>query len=224
MIQKLTKHAALCAAIACSAIAGGAAAGIALAAIPADNGTISACYSKNTGAVRIIDAEAGDVCQSQKENSISWQQSGVASGPDVHVKTLTTPVSETDQNTLILNAPGLGIFAQDRCYDNGPTLGRENVLRYTNTTPYTLTVSGGLFDVTGPVAPGASVTMHVPTLHTTEPYSNTTVVKNMTMVANAGSATPLPVGTVTLSTSYVDSTPGTAVSCTVWVRAEVTAN
>jgi hypothetical protein len=43
----------------------------AYAEIPGGDGTIAACYGKNSGAVRVIDAEAGNQCL-PSENALSW--------------------------------------------------------------------------------------------------------------------------------------------------------
>ena len=43
----------------------------AYAAIPGGGGTVAACYGKNSGAVRVIDAEAGAQCL-PSENALSW--------------------------------------------------------------------------------------------------------------------------------------------------------
>jgi hypothetical protein len=48
--------------------------GIAYAAIPAANGTITACYKAN-GSLRLIDAEAGQACSST-EQALLWNQTG----------------------------------------------------------------------------------------------------------------------------------------------------
>jgi hypothetical protein len=49
--------------------------GIAYATIPGSTGTISGCYEKRTGIVRVIDSDAGAKCASY-EASISWNQQG----------------------------------------------------------------------------------------------------------------------------------------------------
>ena len=43
----------------------------AYAAIPGGGGTIAACYGRNSGAVRVIDAEAGKQCL-PSENALTW--------------------------------------------------------------------------------------------------------------------------------------------------------
>src|SRR5215207_8333049 len=47
-----------------------AASGAAVAAIPS-NGTISACYAKNSGALRVIDT--GQTCSTSKEVPLAWK-------------------------------------------------------------------------------------------------------------------------------------------------------
>ena len=51
-------------------------AAISLGAIPGASGTISGCYSKSNGALRVIDTESGAACASNKENALSWNQQG----------------------------------------------------------------------------------------------------------------------------------------------------
>ena len=51
-------------------------AAVAYAAIPASNGVISACISKNTGNLRAIDAEKGQICASN-EQTLTWNQQGL---------------------------------------------------------------------------------------------------------------------------------------------------
>jgi hypothetical protein len=55
--------------------------GIAAAAIP-DSGTgvITACYQKQRGMLRVIDAEAGDSCRNS-EQQLSWNQQGPQGPP-----------------------------------------------------------------------------------------------------------------------------------------------
>ena len=48
---------------------------VALAAIPGAGGVISGCYDAKTGALRVIDAQAGKTC-SKLEAQISWNQIG----------------------------------------------------------------------------------------------------------------------------------------------------
>jgi hypothetical protein len=49
--------------------------GVAAAAIPGGNGTVSGCYNTSTGALRVIDREAGATCAAG-ETAISWSQRG----------------------------------------------------------------------------------------------------------------------------------------------------
>jgi hypothetical protein len=49
--------------------------GVAWAAIPATNGTITGCINPTTGAIRVIDAQAGQRCSSF-ERSVTWNQQG----------------------------------------------------------------------------------------------------------------------------------------------------
>ena len=49
--------------------------GVAYAAIPGSDGVISGCRDAKTGALRVIDAEAGEVCGG-KEAALNWNQTG----------------------------------------------------------------------------------------------------------------------------------------------------
>src|SRR5918996_4408039 len=50
--------------------------GVAIASIPSSSGTISACYAKSNGVLRVIDAEASGSCEANKELLLSWNQQG----------------------------------------------------------------------------------------------------------------------------------------------------
>jgi hypothetical protein len=50
-------------------------AGIAVAAIPDANGVIHGCRDNKTGALRVIDSEAGQECGS-RETALNWNQTG----------------------------------------------------------------------------------------------------------------------------------------------------
>jgi hypothetical protein len=64
-------------ALAATALAGG----IAVAAIPGEGGTVQACYTKTTGALRVIDPEKGQTCHPSKELALSWGQAGPKGDP-----------------------------------------------------------------------------------------------------------------------------------------------
>jgi hypothetical protein len=64
-------------ALAVTALAGG----IAVAAIPGENGTIQACYTKTIGALRVIDTARGQTCHPSKELTLSWNQTGPKGDP-----------------------------------------------------------------------------------------------------------------------------------------------
>ena len=53
-----------------------AVAAISLGAIPGSSETISGCYAKSNGSLRVIDAESGASCVSNKETALSWNQQG----------------------------------------------------------------------------------------------------------------------------------------------------
>ena len=82
-MSKGARAALFVAAAACVAVAAGA---IAYGAIPGATSTISGCYEKHTGLLRVVDAEAGKSC-TQFELPISWNQKGAEGdqgvpGPD----------------------------------------------------------------------------------------------------------------------------------------------
>lgn len=56
--------------------------GVAYAAIPSVDGTIHACYSDHTGALRVVDGEAvgGGRC-ADNETALAWNQAGPAGPP-----------------------------------------------------------------------------------------------------------------------------------------------
>ncbi len=55
--------------------------GVALAAIPGGDGTISGCYLKITGTLRVIDPAKGQHCVANLETAISWNQHGAPGLP-----------------------------------------------------------------------------------------------------------------------------------------------
>jgi len=63
------------------AVAGLAVAAVSLGAIPGSSGTISACYAKSNGGLRVIDAESGATCVANKETALSWNQQGPPGQP-----------------------------------------------------------------------------------------------------------------------------------------------
>jgi hypothetical protein len=64
--------------LAAAAVAALAAAAVAYGQIPGQDGTISTCYTKSTGAIRVIDSAA--LC-GKGETSLSWNQRGPAGPP-----------------------------------------------------------------------------------------------------------------------------------------------
>src|SRR5215207_743125 len=62
---------ALAACTGAALLAGGA---LAAGAVPSSNGTITSCYSKSTGSLRIVDA--GNKC-GKKETRLTWNAKGV---------------------------------------------------------------------------------------------------------------------------------------------------
>jgi hypothetical protein len=81
------------------------------AAIPGADGTITACVNAN-GDVKVIDAEAGEVCAKNKK-TLTWNQQGPA-GPqgssgllETHVATTTGPLGSGNVRAAFVNCePG----------------------------------------------------------------------------------------------------------------------
>lgn len=70
-IKRLSKGGVLLASVVAAAVIGGAATGLVMAAIPSSSGTISTCYNTKSGALKVIDAEAGKTCTA-KQTALSW--------------------------------------------------------------------------------------------------------------------------------------------------------
>jgi hypothetical protein len=70
-----------------------AAAAVAVAAIPDSSGVIHGCRNTRTGALRVIDTDAGQACTSV-EAALNWQQSGGLHGHQV-VEVQSTLAAET---------------------------------------------------------------------------------------------------------------------------------
>src|SRR4051794_27903779 len=60
--------------------AAGVGVAIATGAIPGAGGTVSGCYAKSDGTLRVIDADLGKTCTS-KEVALAWNRQGVAGPP-----------------------------------------------------------------------------------------------------------------------------------------------
>jgi hypothetical protein len=90
----------------------------AYAAIPDSSGVISACYAKSNGGVRIIDAEAGATCVSNKEQALSWSQRGPAGPPGPPGAIPDVFVAKRNSNQLIV--PGDGSILQIVTLDLAP--------------------------------------------------------------------------------------------------------
>lgn len=114
--QKLTKSGGLLLAVTLAAVVGGATTAIVTAAIPSSNGTISACYGKINGNLRVIDAESGKTCNGL-ENPLSWSSSG--GNTQTISNAMTVPVNGSGDQVL-LNVPGYGelVVEADTCTDS----------------------------------------------------------------------------------------------------------
>jgi hypothetical protein len=71
--SKLSRRRQRIAILAAAVIASGV---IAYANIPGANGVVSGCRNTSTGDLRVIDAEAGDKCDSRTELPLNWSQTG----------------------------------------------------------------------------------------------------------------------------------------------------
>lgn len=71
-MQRLKPASGVAVAVAALAVAGG---GIALGGIPSEDGKITACFTKNGGALRVIDAEGGRTCD-KNEIQLVWDKYG----------------------------------------------------------------------------------------------------------------------------------------------------
>lgn len=87
-----------------AAVAAVAVASVAWAAIPSGSGVISGCYNDATGALRVIDADAGATCK-PAERELQWSQTGPqgppgASGTEVvgrrAIRSSQTPAGEAE--------------------------------------------------------------------------------------------------------------------------------
>lgn len=72
----MSKNKRLTVAVVSAASALVVAGGIAYAGIPSADGTITACFTKSGGALRVIDAEAGQTC-AKNEIQLQWSKQGV---------------------------------------------------------------------------------------------------------------------------------------------------
>jgi hypothetical protein len=106
-----------------------AAAGVAYAAIPSSTGVISGCYSNRTGALRVIDAEAGMTCTS-RETPISWNQQGPpAQPPGPQAITVDCAAGEKVSDALAqsANAPSVTITIKGTCTE-AVVINRDDVM------------------------------------------------------------------------------------------------
>ena len=115
-----------------------------MASIPSGNGTVHACYQKQSGQLRVIDKDAGDTCRSS-EAAISFNQKG-PTGP-TGPKGATGPAGPTGPSG---NGSGAG-FATQKSFKPGEVL--------TTSTTY-VPLDGPSITVTVP-AGGATVIMAV---------------------------------------------------------------
>jgi hypothetical protein len=71
-----------------------AASGAAVAAIPSSDGTVTACRDNKTGALRVIDAEAGQSCTS-RERQLAWKD-GITGDQDSTAFGVTTKTNHQE--------------------------------------------------------------------------------------------------------------------------------
>ena len=98
--------------------------GIATAAIPAADGTISACYKKTTKILRVINAEAGQVCNAD-ERPLTWNQAGQPGTPGTDGTNGTDGVSGYERVVAQFSQPaGQGVVSyQAFCASGNEPLG-----------------------------------------------------------------------------------------------------
>ena len=86
--------------------------GWAFAAIPAGNGTITACYKNSGGALRVIDADKGATCTSL-ETTLTWNQKGptgpTGPGTTFHAAITRYGAIEAGDATAV-DHPGTGVY------------------------------------------------------------------------------------------------------------------
>lgn len=109
--------------------------GIASAAIPGGGGTISGCYDKVSGKLRLVDADAGQQCKSG-ESPVSWQQSARLACPTG--TSLSTGVCIENAARSAATHPD----AEDDCADEGRRLPSPGELRTWAERP-DVTLAGG---------------------------------------------------------------------------------
>jgi hypothetical protein len=76
-------------------------AGVSYAAIPATNGTISACKD-NKGGLKVIDAEAGQTCAGNQQ-LLTWNQQGQAGAPGVSEREVVFSATGYGHDSVKLN-------------------------------------------------------------------------------------------------------------------------
>jgi hypothetical protein len=132
-----------------------AAVGIGYAAIPSSDGVIHGCYTTASGALRIIDAEAGDTC-TKRETPLNWSQQGP---PGPTQNNFTVQIPSTNVLTPVLTLPnGLPIIG--RCDSTGVMavfVGADTSARIdaAGSIHHSLNTSGGSFF--GPVFTGTQI-------------------------------------------------------------------
>jgi hypothetical protein len=120
--------------------------GIASAAIPGSDGTISGCYDKVSGKLRLIDSAAGQQC-TKNETPVSWQQSARLACPSG--TTLSTGVC-VENTARVADEHG---DAEDDCADEGRRLPSPGELRtWADTSGVTLASPGEWTDDLGDIA------------------------------------------------------------------------
>jgi hypothetical protein len=77
---------------------------VTLAAIPSADGTITGCRDNRTGALRVIDAEAGQSCGS-RETALTWNQIGPAGPANTSVQVTRTTLASGAEQSIVLTCP-----------------------------------------------------------------------------------------------------------------------
>lgn len=109
--------------------------GIATAAIPS-GGTISGCYDKVSGKLRLIDSQDGQQC-TKNESAISWQQSARLACPGGTTLAMGVCIENTSRAAASHGS------AEEDCADEGRRLPSPGELNTWAATPGVTLASGG---------------------------------------------------------------------------------
>ena len=129
--------------------------GVAFAAIPDSNGTIHACYQKNSGGLRVV--ETSNECR-QSELPLSWAQGASPTGGGIQSNVGQTQFGASANVLTLSGLASVSLRCEDRP-DNGGNANFAAFLTVTNEGQQTLFVHYGFF-IGGPpkLSPGEAAT------------------------------------------------------------------